>query len=263
MALELVEGLELGALIQRLLPERLGIGPVLEIGIAIARALDHAHRLTDEDGRPFELVHRDVSPENVMISWSGEVKLLDFGISRFRDRSYATQIGVRKGKLGYMAPEYVEGGSVDARADVYQLGVTLAETLAGKRLFVDAQPRPRDLDETRGTLARHLAASKALPPSLFELLVHMCATDPADRPATAGDVAEALEKIAQELSSKLSLAEVVDFIAPTGRATAAPSDPQKTRITARLGSPRLIWIAVLLIAASALGVALAYLIASR
>jgi serine/threonine-protein kinase len=262
MALELVDGLELGALTQRLLPHRLGIGAALEIAVALAGALDHAHHLTDEDGRPLELVHRDVSPENVMISWTGEVKLLDFGISRFRDRGYATQIGVRKGKLGYMAPEYVEGGAVDARADLFQLGVTLVEILSGKRLFAADQPRPKDLEAMRAALGRHLAASEALPPELFELLVHLCAPDPEDRPATAGEAADVLERIAEHSSPSPSLADVVQRLAPTGRARAERSDPQKTQITARPPSTPMLLIAIGLLAVSALGL-LAYVILGR
>src|SRR5207244_12115616 len=115
----------------------------------------------------------------------------------FNDRNYATRIGVKKGKLGYMAPEYLNGEPVDARSDLFQLGVTLTEAIGGKRLFsADTPGRPRHADQMRAAIQRHVANAGALPSDLFELIVRLCSPDPKDRPASAWDVLAELERIA-------------------------------------------------------------------
>ena len=97
-------------------------------------ALDYAHKLTDFDGTPLHVVHRDVSPNNVFITFDGHVKVLDFGIAKAADHHHETQAGAVKGKLSYMAPEQARGQKVDARADVFSVGVMLWEAVAARRL---------------------------------------------------------------------------------------------------------------------------------
>ena len=91
-------------------------------------ALDYAHRKTDLDGQPMNIIHRDVSPRNILISYSGEVKLTDFGIARARDREEHTEHGVIKGKVRYISPEAAAGKPVDGRSDLYSLGALLYVT---------------------------------------------------------------------------------------------------------------------------------------
>ena len=100
----------------------------------MARALGYAHRLTD-GGRPLGIVHRDVSPHNVLVSFEGEVKLADFGIARAMNQAGLTEPGTVKGKFAYMAPEQARTGPLDGRADVFSLGVVLWELCTGRRLF--------------------------------------------------------------------------------------------------------------------------------
>jgi serine/threonine protein kinase len=107
---------------------------VLEIGIQICDALYHAHHLCDEDGLPLGIVHRDVSPQNLIVSTSGYVKLIDFGLAKAKQSSVESQSGVIKGKLHYVAPEYLEG-ALDVRCDLWAVGVMLHELLTGNRLF--------------------------------------------------------------------------------------------------------------------------------
>ncbi|MGO9066031.1 MAG: serine/threonine protein kinase [Myxococcaceae bacterium] len=102
------------------------------VGVEVARGLGYAHKLT-EHGKPLNLVHRDVTPHNVLLSYDGAVKLTDFGIAKAAGR--ATTIGTLKGKFAYMAPEQARGESVDARTDLFALGITLWELLTGARLF--------------------------------------------------------------------------------------------------------------------------------
>jgi eukaryotic-like serine/threonine-protein kinase len=106
----------------------------LRIVCDVLSGLDYAHRLVDFDGSPMHLVHRDISPSNVFLTFDGQVKLLDFGIAKTTDSSQETRAGVLKGKLSYMAPEQARGERVDARADVFATGVLLWEALTGRRL---------------------------------------------------------------------------------------------------------------------------------
>ena len=137
IAMEYVDGMDLRALLQDLATSGLSLEPaeVAAIGEGAARGLHHAHSSLDDQGRSLELVHRDVSPHNILLSRSGEVKIADFGIAKARDRASQTLTGAIKGKVAYMAPEQVAGREVDRRTDQFALGVVLWECLTGQRLF--------------------------------------------------------------------------------------------------------------------------------
>ncbi len=107
---------------------------VLEIVIQLCDALDHAHNLCDEEDLPLGIVHRDVSPQNLIVSTAGFVKLIDFGLAKAKESSVESQSGILKGKLAYIAPEYIEG-RLDVRCDLWAAGVVLHELLSGRRLF--------------------------------------------------------------------------------------------------------------------------------
>jgi len=102
----------------------------------ICDALDYAHRKRDPSGAPMNIIHRDVSPQNVLIGYEGECKVIDFGIAKAANRASKTQAGVLKGKFGYMSPEQVRGLPIDRRSDVFAVGVLLYEMLTGERLFI-------------------------------------------------------------------------------------------------------------------------------
>jgi serine/threonine protein kinase len=102
----------------------------------ICEGLDYAHRKADPSGRPLNLIHRDVSPQNILLSYEGAVKITDFGIVKAEDRASKTQAGVLKGKFGYMSPEQVRGLEIDRRSDIFAVGILLYEALTGKRLFI-------------------------------------------------------------------------------------------------------------------------------
>jgi len=116
---------------RRMLPELL-----VYIGIEVCKGLEYAHRKTDDSGQSLEIIHRDVSPQNILVSYDGDIRLIDFGIASAKHRSSKTQAGVIKGKFGYMAPEQVRGKKLDQRADIFSLGITLWEMATSKRLFV-------------------------------------------------------------------------------------------------------------------------------
>jgi len=137
IALEYIDGCDALALLracaQRRIRVPLHLGAYL-VG-EVLDALDYAHNARDMEGRPMHLVHRDISPSNVFISRRGDVKLGDFGIAHADERESKTQAGTLKGKYGYMSPEQVTGAALDGRADLFAVGIVLAETFMGRRLF--------------------------------------------------------------------------------------------------------------------------------
>ncbi len=163
------------------------------VGLGVARALAYAHELPDERGRPLGLVHRDVSPQNVLFGYDGTVRLADFGCVRLtRPGRAPTGAGVVKGKLGYLAPEQLGGGPLDARTDLFQLGLVLYELLAGCRAF----PFP-DIASLSDALANRywpdtapLRDERAAP--LGAVVARLMAACPDERFPTAGALADAL-----------------------------------------------------------------------
>ncbi|HEY3806675.1 MAG TPA: serine/threonine-protein kinase [Kofleriaceae bacterium] len=136
IAMELVPGRNLREILKYCLKAgvQIPIPIALNILTQVCDALDYAHNLTDESGRPLGIIHRDVSPSNVIVSQSGVVKLIDFGIAKMSAEGMQTLSGTIKGKFGYMAPEYL-GGTIDARADLFALGIIGHELLTNRPLF--------------------------------------------------------------------------------------------------------------------------------
>ncbi|MCU0673882.1 MAG: protein kinase [Myxococcota bacterium] len=193
LEMEWIDGVPLGRLIRRA-RDLGGVSDRVAVTIAaqVADALDHAHRLCDETGRALQLVHRDVSPHNVMISYDGDVKLLDFGIAKAEARQHETRAGVVKGKFAYMAPEQVRGEKIDARADVFALGVVLFEALIGKSLYrreTDAETMTDILDAP----VPSLAAYRANPSSELEAVLRKSLVkEPTSRFSSAAALRDAL-----------------------------------------------------------------------
>jgi serine/threonine-protein kinase len=196
IAMDYVEGFDLRELLSRCAKERVPL-PVefsLLIVSSILAALDHAHRHRGDDGEPRPIVHRDVSPSNILVSLEGEVKLCDFGIARAQDELVDVQPA--EGKAGYMSPEQAMGRPIDARADVFAAGIILWELIAGRRLY-----RARE-GEVLLELAQR-ADIPALPrrelPSeetLHELVSRALSRDPAGRFASSAAMLRAIEDYA-------------------------------------------------------------------
>jgi len=142
ISMEYVEGIDVLALLREFATLKRKVEPQLAAWIAheVLDALDYAHNLTDDSGRTYGIVHRDISPSNVLLSVRGDVKLVDFGIARAKDpeRAHKSKTGTLKGKYGYMSPEQVIEMPLDGRSDVFSVGVVLAELLTGRRLFAAA-----------------------------------------------------------------------------------------------------------------------------
>jgi serine/threonine protein kinase len=170
---------------------------VLEIARQICDALDHAHNLRGDENEPLGIVHRDVSPQNLIISNVGFVKLIDFGLAKAKYSSVQSQAGVIKGKLHYIAPEYL-AGSLDARCDVWAVGVVMHELLTGKRLFEARE----DFEVLERVRSMPIPPPSRLNPQVSRVLDDIVLTalerDPRKRWHTAAELRTALEGHAAE-----------------------------------------------------------------
>ena len=137
IAMEYVEGFDLNSLLRQCTEKKIALPAPHALGIVadVLEGLDYAHRRNDENDKPLDIVHRDVSPSNILISYDGEVKLCDFGIAHANDLVKEGASEALKGKAGYMSPEHARGEAIDARADVFAAGIILWELLAGRRLY--------------------------------------------------------------------------------------------------------------------------------
>src|SRR3954471_2593560 len=145
LAMEHVEGIDLLQLLQEAAKarQRLPYGLSAYIVQQLAKGLDYAHRKADEFGEPLGIVHRDISPQNILLSWDGSVKIVDFGIARARD--VHEEEGVVKGKFAYMSPEQARGEPVDHRSDVFSAGIVLYELACARPLFTGKGKEVLDL----------------------------------------------------------------------------------------------------------------------
>ncbi len=137
IAMEFVDGRDLRSLLRKIRDYGIPMPEVLAatVTMKVASALDYAHRKRAIDDKELKLVHRDISPQNILISYEGAVKLVDFGIAKAATKTSQTQVGALKGKLLYMSPEQALGEPLDSRSDIYSLGLVLAELLTGERCF--------------------------------------------------------------------------------------------------------------------------------
>ena len=182
VAMELVDGVDLLRLRDRAAARRLRMPEevALHVALEVALALHHAHLAASEAGTPLDLVHRDVSPRNVLVGWDGAVKLTDFGVAAWRGRALEpTPHGALRGTLGYMAPERVLGNAATARSDVFSLGCLLHFLLAGKTPL----RRGRLLAFVTGR--ETLTLARGLPDDLRAILERATARDPAQRYGSA------------------------------------------------------------------------------
>jgi serine/threonine-protein kinase len=195
LAMELVQGKALASILQQSERAKTPLPHILGALIVAnaAAGLHHAHQLQDASGQPLGLVHRDVSPQNIMVSFEGSVKVIDFGIARALGRLGDTSSGSLKGKLGYMAPEQARGEPIDARADIFSLGVVLWECIAGRRLFL----RENELATLRAVVYEPIpkVSKFAKVDAVLEVIIeHALARDLNERFQTAEEVRVALER---------------------------------------------------------------------
>jgi serine/threonine protein kinase len=218
MAMEFVDGVSLARLLRTVSArrERFPRGIALHIAHEVLRGLAFAHEAEDEQGRPLGIVHRDVSPGNVLIGRAGEIKLGDFGIVRSEFVDRRTYPGELKGKVGYMSPEQVMGTDVDRRSDLFTVGIILAEMLLARPLFSgqnEFEILTNIYEANLSVLERH---ADELPGSLFGLLHQALSRDPALRFQNATEFGSTLRDVARELDVPLGDSEIVPWLSSLG-----------------------------------------------
>ena len=211
IALEHVHGRDARAVFDR--AKRLGqIMPVAQacfIAMKVCEALDYAHNKRDNSGTELNLIHRDVSPQNIIVSFEGEVKIIDFGIAKAAGKGSKTQAGILKGKFGYMSPEQVRGLPIDRRSDVFSCGIVLYEMLTGSRLFV-GESDFSTLEKVRNVeVVPPSTYNKSIQPELERIVLKALAKDVSSRYASAIDLHDDLQAFiytASEFYSRKDLA---------------------------------------------------------
>lgn len=219
MVMEYVDGVSCAKVLRKVASERKRVpaGAAMVICAEVLKGLMHAHGATDASGRSLGIVHRDVSPGNILISRSGRIKLADFGIARSTEIDHPTDPGQVKGKFGYMSPEQVIGDEeLDARSDLFSLGVVLAEMLLGRRLFPgkgEFQVLSRMAEADIGVLYER---SSHIEPLLLPLLNKALQKDKSARFQTAAEFLSALAAVAQRLNIVLDEPELVPWLFQLG-----------------------------------------------
>ena len=196
--MEYVHGEDLRHVLMRLFALRrpFPLPLVLHIAIGALAGLHHAHTRTTRDGKPLGVVHRDVSPSNVMVSYEGIIKMLDFGVAKATQHSAESRSGTIKGKIAYLSPEQCQGTAIDRRSDIYSLGIVMHEMLTGRRLY----KRDTDFAMMMAIVQEQVAPPSVQRPDVSPELDHLVLTalekDPNKRFATAADMIEAIESLA-------------------------------------------------------------------
>ena len=218
MAMEFVDGVSLARLLRSVSARREHFprATALHIAHEVLRGLAFAHEAQDEHGRPLGIVHRDVSPGNVLLGRAGEVKLGDFGIVRSEFVDRRTYPGELKGKVGYMSPEQVMGSDVDPRSDLFTVGIILAEMLLARPLFSgqnEFEILTNIYEANLSVLERH---AEELPEVLLGTLKKALARAPDERFQNALEFAAALRNVARELDLPPGDAEIVPWVSSLG-----------------------------------------------
>ncbi len=196
IAMEYVWGKDLLQIMNRFRRMRRHMPPVMAAWIAskMLEGLDYSHRKRDRHGRPMGIIHRDVSPQNILVSYEGQIKLIDFGIAKAASRNTKTQAGVLKGKFGYMSPEQVRGMQIDHRSDIFAASTCLHEMITGERLFV-GESDFSTLEKVRNAdVAPPSVTVGELPADLEAIILKGLAREPDERWQTAGEMQEELQR---------------------------------------------------------------------
>ncbi|MCB9587225.1 MAG: serine/threonine protein kinase [Polyangiaceae bacterium] len=200
LVMEYIDGAPLTKLLKQAAKQKRGVNPRVAIRVMLdsLAGLHAAHELRDHEGLPLNLVHRDVSPHNLLVGSDGHTRLLDFGVARARQRLTQTRVGEMKGKLAYMAPEQASGRAIDRRTDVFAAGIVLWECLAGARLFYGAN----EADTLSRLMTQNIPPlsefSQNTPSALDAVVGKALARDPDERFSSAADFAAELERVAEE-----------------------------------------------------------------
>ena len=222
ITMEYVDGADLYQLLRKASEREIDMPVDVAAFIAkeMANGLDYAHRRRGVDGQPLGIVHRDVSPQNVLVSHAGEVKLVDFGIAKATMKVRQTAVGVIKGKYYYMSPEQAWGDVVDHRTDIFSAGILLYESLTGQMLYLE-EDLHQLLDMVRkANIPPPTRLRRDIPPQLEKIVMHALAKRREDRYQTAGDLATDLERFLHVYSPVFRATKVQKYFE-----TVLPAEP--------------------------------------
>jgi len=239
LALEYVDGPSLSRVLRALRSANRKMPPAIVAYVAreICRALDYVHRLEDPDGTPLGIIHRDVTPSNIMLTRTGGVKLLDFGVAKVATAAQLTKTGTVKGKPAYLAPEQLEGKKIDGRVDLFALGIVMHEALSLEHLFAGDS----DLGTVKKIMEMEIVAPSRkcpdVPPELDAIVMRALERDRDRRYASAADMARELDDFL--IASKFHTDDVAAFVreieaeapvkSPGGAPAAAEANAAPTR----------------------------------
>lgn len=228
IAMEYVPGLDLASVLTRCRRQKreVPLGLAVFVAAEVAKALDHAHRRRDEQSRPLGIVHRDISPQNVLVSWEGEVKVTDFGIAKaidsIVDESKDQEAGRVRGKLAYMSPEQSRAQPVDGRSDIFSLGTVLYEMITGQNPFT----APTSFETLRRVQASEYPPIELFRPdaqkAVCDIVKKMLARDPKDRFPDAGRLHDELLGYFYAAGQRFGANDLADFLGPFREASSAP-----------------------------------------
>jgi len=214
IAMEYLEGESLGYLVRQALVAGKRMPPELALSIAaqVCDGLDCAHNLVDTKGMPLRVVHRDVSPQNIIVLFSGGVKLVDFGVAKAASKIHHTKVGTLKGKFAYMSPEQCLGMPVDGRSDLFSLGTVLWEVITCRRLFKRDQEAAIIHAILNKTVRPPSKYRQEVGPEVDSVILEALARDPDQRFQSAADMAAALREALRHTGRPAGAREIANFV---------------------------------------------------
>ncbi|MCK6508827.1 protein kinase [Myxococcota bacterium] len=214
ISMEYIDGIDLARVIKIRRALNMPISPELAIviGVGVCRALFYAHEEKDANGEPLNMIHRDVTPHNVLISRSGDVKLTDFGIAKASQNLAETAVGELKGKLSYMSPEQAAGYPLDKRSDLFQVGIMLYEILTLQKMFEGKSDQTLLAKIQRGDFPRLHTMLPHLPPVFEQVIMKALALQPNERYQNAHELEQDLLRVQYEIQSPPTAYALAPFV---------------------------------------------------
>jgi serine/threonine protein kinase len=237
IVMEYLEGQPLSSIIQRAgNTHKFSVNMQIRVISEMLSGLHYAHELTDFDGRPLNVVHRDVSPHNVIVTFEGQVKLLDFGIAKLTGTRTETATGIVKGKLRYMAPEQISGEHADRRLDLFAVGVMIWEAAAGQKMWPNLREAAIMNRILNDELPELTEANPQVNPELLRIVHKALALEPADRYQTALELQAELEAYLEQQEGSVRLRDlgkvVLELFAADRAETRRVVDAQLAKVSA-------------------------------
>ena len=216
IVMEYVDGADLKAILEYLRQTNRQMPPELAclICVKVCEGLAYAHELRDAEGRPMNIVHRDMSPPNVLVTRHGEVKIVDFGLAKANSQLERSEPGIIKGKFSYLSPEAAQGKTVDQRTDIFAVGIILWELLAGRRLFLGETDLETVRQVQRAEVPPVRQFNAQVTPELERVVARGLAGDPSRRYQTAREFAHDLNQVLFKLSRPVSSFDIATLVEP-------------------------------------------------